>query len=70
MRTKIVKKEGTYNFFTVTLSDMTEGKILALHRALDRYSEQSPVANDVKISVEHAMAELPEVFGQTLVSLR
>lgn len=70
MRTKIAKKQDMYNSFTVTLSDMTEGKILALHRALDLYGEQSPVANDVKISVEHAMAALPEVFGQTLVSLR
>lgn len=54
MKIKIAKKDNTYNDFTLTVTGITPGQILALQRALDVYGVQSTVANDIGTTLFNA----------------
>ena len=55
MKTTVIQTD--VNAFDLTMEDLTEGKIMAITKALSDYSEKSVVCEDVFASFQHAIEQ-------------
>ena len=63
MKIQIIKDMKKYNEFHLK-ADLTSGQLLVVKNALELYSENSPVANDVLCFMKRAAEEGKVVFGE------
>lgn len=61
MKVNIIQTAG--NCFRVELIGVETGKIAALKHALDKYSEESTVALDIKVALDNAIKQNDELAG-------